>query len=74
MKKGKGKKQDQEKDLYLRSNKDEEKAESDRKKKRLDRDEFIKKSSRIVEDIKREYWKDRRRRGSPSLPPLSKIR
>lgn len=59
---------------YLRSSKDEEKVESDRKKKRLDRDEFIKKSSRIVEDIKREYWKDRRRRGSPSLPPLSKIR
>lgn len=59
---------------YLRSSKDEEKAESDRKKKRLDRDEFIKKSSKIVEDIKRKYWKDRRRRGSPSLPPLSKIR
>lgn len=59
---------------YLRSSKDEEKAESDRKKKRLDRDEFIKKSSRIVEDIKREYWKDRRKRGSLSLPPLSKIR
>lgn len=59
---------------YFRSSKDEEKAESDRKKKRLDRDEFIKKSSRIVEDIKREYWKDRRKRGSLSLPPLSKIR
>lgn len=59
---------------YLRSSKDEEKAESDRKKKRLDRDEFIKKSSRIVEDIKREYWKDRRKRGSLSLPPFSKIR